>query len=158
MHPLSLPIFEHKIQSSKTGYQIFDVVRKKYVRLTPEEWVRQHFLHYLLGHLAYPQALVRLEQGIQYNQLWHRPDIVVYSRLARPLMLVECKAPHININQEAWEQIARYNAHCHAQLLVITNGIEHFCWRLDYERGNHTRLQEIPCFGTLVESRTCDTL
>lgn len=147
---LNLPAFAYKIQFSKTGYQIFDVVRKKYVRLTSEEWVRQHFLHYLIGHLAYPQALIRLEQGVQYNRLRHRPDIVVYNRLAKPLMLVECKAPSININHEVWGQIARYNAHFNAQLLVITNGIEQFCWQLDYEKGSHALLQDIPYFNTLV--------
>jgi len=150
MQSLNLPTFAYKIQSSKTGHQIFDVVRKKYVRLTSEEWVRQHFLHYLIGHLAYPRALIRLEQGVQHNRLRHRPDIVVYNRLAKPLMLVECKAPSININNEAWGQIARYNAHFNAQLLVITNGIEHFCWQLDYEKGSHTLLQDVPCFNALV--------
>src|SRR5690348_254936 len=147
MQSLNLPAFAYKIQSSKTGYQIFDVVRKKYVRLTSEEWVRQHFLNYLIGHLAYPQSLIRLEQGVQYNRLRHRPDIVVYDRLAKPLMLVECKAPSVNLNQAAWGQIARYNAHFNAQLLVITNGIKHFCWQLDYEQGSHVLLQDMPCFN-----------
>lgn len=124
MQPLNLPAFDYKIQSSKTGYRIFDVVRKKYVRLTPEEWVRQHFLHYLTGHLSYPQSLVRLEQRVRYNHLQHRPDIVVYDRSTKPLMLVECKAPSININHDVWGQIARYNAYFNAQLLVITNGIQ----------------------------------
>jgi hypothetical protein len=151
MQSLNLPAFAYEIQSSKAGCQIFDVVRKKYVRLTSEEWVRQHFLHYLIDHLAYPQALIRLEQGVRYNRLRHRPDIVVYNRLAKPLMLVECKAPSININNEAWGQIARYNAHFNAQLLVITNGIKHFCWQLDYEKGSHVLLQKMPRFNTLVE-------
>lgn len=150
MQSLNLPTFEYKIQSSQTGYKIFDVVRKKYVQLTSEEWVRQHFLHYLVGHLAYPQALMRLEQGVQYNRLRHRPDIVVYNRLAKPLMLVECKSPHIDINHEAWGQITRYNAHFNAQLLVITNGVKHFCWRLDYEKGYHTLLPTIPRFDMLA--------
>jgi hypothetical protein len=150
MKALNLPTFTYKIQASKTGYQIFDVVRKKYVRLTAEEWVRQHFLHYLIDHLAYPQALIRLEQGVQYNRLWHRPDIIVYDRLAKPLMLVECKAPSIDLTKDTWGQVARYNAHCNAQLLVITNGINHFCWQLDYAQGRHTMLQEIPCFDILV--------
>jgi hypothetical protein len=150
MQSLNLPTFAYKIQSSKTGYQIFDVVRKKYVQLTAEEWVRQHFLHYLIDHLAYPQALIRLEQRVRYNRLWHRPDIVVYDRSAKPFMLVECKAPSINLTNDVWEQLARYNAHCNAQLLVITNGIKHFCWQLDYERGRHTLLKNIPCCDMLV--------
>ena len=149
MQPLNLPAFAHKVQSSKTGYRIFDVVRKKYVRLTPEEWVRQHFLHYLLDHLAYPAALIRLEQGVQYNHLQHRPDIVVYDRSAKPLLLVECKAPNVPLNHDVWGQVARYNAHFNAQLLAITNGMHHFCWQLDYKGGRHTLLHAIPPFDTL---------
>jgi hypothetical protein len=150
MQSLNLPAFSYKIQSSKMGYRIFDVVRKKYVLLTSEEWVRQHFLHYLIGHLAYPPALIRLERVVRRNHLRHRPDIVVYNRLAKPLMLVECKAPSINLTHDVWGQIARYNAHFNAQLLVITNGLEHFCWKLDYEQGSHALLQDIPCFNTIV--------
>jgi len=149
MQSLNLPPFSYKIQSSKTGRQIFDVLRKKYVRLTPEEWVRQHFLHYLTRHLSYPSSLIRLEQEVRYHRLRHRSDIVVYNRWARPLMLVECKAPHIHITHAVWRQLARYNAHCKARLLVITNGIRHFCWKMDYEAGKHTLLQDIPCFDVL---------
>ncbi len=147
MKLLNLPTFAYKIQSSKTGYQIFDVVRKKYVQLTPEEWIRQHFLHYLVGHLAYPQTLIRLEKEVPHHALRCRPDIVVYDRLTKPFMLVECKAPHVAIaNQEVRRQIARYNAHFNAQLLVITNGIKHLCWQLDYEQGDHKLLSTIPHF------------
>jgi len=145
---LNLPTFKRKIRPYKNGYQIFDVVRKKYVQLTPEEWVRQHFLHYLIDHLAYPQALIRLEKEVLHHAFRHRPDIVAYNRLAEPLMLVECKAPDVSINSQAvWGQIARYNAHFNAQLLVITNGLKHFCWRLDYERGSHRLLPTIPHFN-----------
>jgi hypothetical protein len=147
---LNLPPFLYKIQPSKTGYRIFDVVRKKYVHLTPEEWVRQHFLHYLIDHLAYPKSLTRLELGIQYNHLSHRPDIVVYDRLGTPLMLVECKAPSIALNHDVWGQIARYNAHFSARLLVITNGLEHYCWQMEYAQGKHIPLQEIPHFSAVV--------
>ena len=150
MHRLNLPAFDYKIQSSKTGYHIFDVVRKKYVRLTPEEWVRQHFLHYLTDHLAYPQSLVRLERGVRYNRLQHRPDIVVYNRLASPLMIVECKAPHVTLNHDVWGQMARYNAYFSAPILVATNGLQHYCWQLDHAQGNHKLLPDIPHFETLA--------
>ena len=127
------------------------MVRKKYVRLTSEEWVRQHFLHYLIGHLAYPKALVRLEREVPHHTLRYRPDIVVYSRLGNPYILVECKAPHVAINNQAtWIQVARYNTYCNAQLLVITNGVEHYCWQLDYEQGRHKLLPTIPRFQGLV--------
>ncbi|MEM9417361.1 MAG: type I restriction enzyme HsdR N-terminal domain-containing protein [Bacteroidota bacterium] len=150
MKPLNLPTFAYKIQVSKQGHLIFDAIRKKYVQLTPEEWVRQHVVHYLTGHLSYPRSLVRLEPGVRYNGLQHRADILVYDRAAKPLLLVECKAPHVRLNYDTWGQIARYNAHFNAQLLVITNGLQHFCWQLDYERGNHTLLPTIPSFDALV--------
>ena len=150
MQRLNLPPFDYKIQSSKTGYRIFDVIRKKYVQLTPEEWVRQHFLHYLTDHLAYPIALLRLERGMRYNRRQHRADILVYDRAAKPLLLVECKAPHVPLDHDAWGQIARYNAHVNAQLLVITNGLQHLCWQLDYAQGSHILLPSIPSFDTLV--------
>lgn len=150
MQYLDFPTFAYKIRSTETGHQIFDVVRKKYVRLTAEEWVRQHLLHYLIGPLAYPRSLIRLEQSVRYNSSHHRPDIVAYSRLATPLLLIECKAPNVLLNDEVWKQIGRYNAHFHAPLLAVTNGFKHFCWRLDYEQGTHTLLQDIPRFDTLL--------
>ncbi|MEL6607132.1 MAG: type I restriction enzyme HsdR N-terminal domain-containing protein [Bacteroidota bacterium] len=150
MERLNLPPFDYQMKSSEQGYLILDVVRKRYVRLTPEEWVRQHFLHYLIGHLAYPRALFKLEQGVRYNRLRHRADILVYDRAAKPLLLVECKAPHVPLNHDTWSQIARYNASMNARLLVMTNGLQHFCWQLDYAQGNHTLLPSIPSFDTLV--------
>lgn len=150
MQSLNLPAFNYKLQRSKTGYDIFDVVRRKYVRLTPEEWVRQHFLHYLVDHLAYPKTLVRMERVLLHPKLRCRPDMVVYNRFTQPTMLVECKAPSIDINTyKVWQQVGRYNAHCSVQLLVITNGLVHFCWRLDYAQGKHTLLYKIPYFHQL---------
>lgn len=150
MRLLNLPVFAYRIRPCKTGHQIFDVVRKKYVQLTAEEWVRQHFLHYLINHLGYPSSLVRLEQHVRYNHLAHRPDIVVYNRSIVPLMLVECKAAHIAIKSATREQIARYNAHFRAQFLVITNGVVHYCWQFDDVQGNHTLLTELPHFEHIV--------
>ena len=149
MQRLNLPPFDYQLKPSEQGYLIFDVVRKRYVRLTPEEWVRQHFLHYLTNHLAYPRALVRLEQGVRYNRLQHRADILVYDRAAKPLLLVECKEPHVLLNHDTWGQIARYNASMNARLLVMTNGLQHFCWQPDYVQGNHALLPSIPSFDTL---------
>ncbi|MEL6359345.1 MAG: type I restriction enzyme HsdR N-terminal domain-containing protein, partial [Bacteroidota bacterium] len=98
-------------------------------------------------------TLFKLEQGVRYNRLQHRADILVYDRAAKPLLLVECKAPHVHLNDDTWSQIARYNASVNARLLVITNGLQHFCWQLDYERGNHTLLPSIPSFDTLVHHK-----
>lgn len=151
MKRLNLPSFDYKVKASKQGYLIFDVIRKRYVRLTPEEWVRQHLLHYLIDHLAYPRTLVRIEQGVRYNRLQHRADILVYDRAAKPLILVECKASHVPLNHDTWGQIARYNAQFGASMLVVTNGLQHFCWQLDYVQGDHTLLPSIPSFDALVK-------
>mmetsp|Transcript_6001 Transcript_6001/g.13329 ORF Transcript_6001/g.13329 Transcript_6001/m.13329 type:complete len:151 (-) Transcript_6001:1685-2137(-) len=149
MQCLNLPPFAYKVQYFKTGYKIFDVIRKKYVQLTAEEWVRQHFLHYLITFLGYPCTLMKLEQTVPHRHFRHRPDVVIYNRKIKPLMLVECKAPYIPISKEVWGQLVRYNVHFSAQLLAITNGIEHRCWQLDYEKGHHTQLPRIPCFHML---------
>ena len=152
MQPLRFPAFDHKIRTAGAGAQIFDVVRKKYVRLTPEEWVRQHCLHYLMGHLAYPRALMRLERAVWRSGLRHRPDLVVCDRLARPLLLVECKAPGVPLTAKTQEQLVRYNAHCKARLLLMTNGLQHFCWQLDYAGHCSVGLQAIPHFSSLSAS------
>lgn len=152
MRLLNLPTFNYKIQNSKAGCRIFDAVRRKYVKLTPEEWVRQHFLHYLVDHLAYPSALVRVEKGVPHYSLRYRPDIVLYNRCGQPFMLVECKAPHVTVsNQEIWGQIGRYNAYLNASLLVVTNGLEHFCWYLDHASGGYRWLSAIPHFDESAE-------
>ena len=147
MQVLNLPPFAYKIKPVGQHRAIFDVVRKKYVRLTPEEWVRQHWVHYLTEQLGYPAALISLEKGVRCrHQLQHRPDVVVYDRTAKPLLLVECKAPTVALTVDTFGQVARYNAHFDAQLLVISNGQQHFCWAL---RPHLQLLQEVPRFDAL---------
>ncbi|MEM7383132.1 MAG: type I restriction enzyme HsdR N-terminal domain-containing protein [Bacteroidota bacterium] len=141
---LNLPTFDWKVQHSAAGLRIFDVVRKKFVRLTPEEWTRQHFVHYLIHQLAYPKSLIRLEGRIKHSHRQHRPDIVVFNRAGKPQMLVECKSPHIAVDASTWHQLARYNPHLQAQLLVITNGMQHYCWQVSYNPLSYQRLQAIP--------------
>ena len=150
MKHLNLPAFDYKIRPYGAGAQIFDVVRRKYVWLTDEEWVRQHLLHYMLHDLGYPRALIRLEPRVCYNNRHHRPDIVVYNRAATLLMLLECKAPHVAIRHDAWEQSARYNAYFRALFVAITNGRQHFCWRLDDKQGLHQLLPAFPRFDFLL--------
>lgn len=144
MQKLSLPAFDYKIQHSAQGYYIFDIVRKKYVRLTVEEWTRQHFVHYLIDQLAYPKSLIRLERGLRYNDRQPRPDIVVYTKIGQPWMLVECKAPHVAIDAKVWYQAACYNFYLQVQLLVITNGIKHYCWQIDHATLSCKLLPVIP--------------
>ncbi len=126
---------------------IFDIIRKKFVMLTPEEWVRQHFIHYLIDHLGYSKGLIRVEFGIQYNELPKRPDILVYDREGRPYALVECKAPDVKITQKTFEQAATYNRVVKARYLMTTNGMEHYCCTIDHDKGSYGFLKDIPKFG-----------
>lgn len=141
---LNLPTFDCKIQHNAEGHYIFDIVRKKFVWLTPEEWTRQHFVHYLIYQLAYPKSLIRLERRVRNSHRQHRPDIVVFDRTGKPQMLVECKASHIAIDASTWYQLARYNPNLQAQLLVMTNGMQHYCWQINYNPLSHKLLQAIP--------------
>jgi hypothetical protein len=111
--------------------EIFDSIRKKYVVLTPEEWVRQHFVNYLVNHLHYPKSLIKLEGGLKYNTLSKRSDIVVYDRKGNPFMLVECKSKDVKLNQKVVNQISIYNLKIGAPYQVITNGLIHYCYRIN---------------------------
>jgi hypothetical protein len=150
MYQLDLPDFDYKIQRIAQEYYIFDIIRKKYVRLTPEEWTRQHFIHYLINHLDYPKALLSIEKEINYNERQHRPDIVAYDRAGKTLLLVECKAPYVTLSDSVYHQLARYNIHFCAKILVVTNGRQHGCWRRQEATGEHELLQKIPAFATLI--------
>lgn len=150
MYVLDLPRFDYKIQLRGQSYYIFDSIRKRYVRLTPEEWTRQHFIHYLIHYLGYPKSLISIERGISYNEKKHRPDIVVYEKSGKPLVLVECKASHIPLSKEVYYQLARYNVSLPAKLLIITNGKVHGCWQQQIACGGYALLQTIPDFNTLV--------
>lgn len=142
MQTLNLPEIELKIREKEANYEIFDIIRKKYVFLTPEEWVRQHFVHYLISHLKYPKSLIKVETGLKYNQLTKRSDILAYSSEAKPFLLVECKSFKVKINKTALEQAAVYNKNIDAPYLVLTNGIKHYCWTKD--GGNYSVMNEIP--------------
>ena len=144
MDALNLPPFEYKITKSGTNNLIFDIIRRKHVVLTPEEWVRQHVVHYLINTLAYPKSLLSVERGADYNKLQKRSDLCVYNTAGKPHLLVECKATHIPITQEVIKQVSIYNQTLQAPYLVITNGLQHFCWQVDFETRQFLPLQEIP--------------
>lgn len=150
MYQLSLPDFNYQIKRKEQAYYIFDIIRKRYVRLTPEEWTRQHFVHYLINQLAYPKTLLSIEKGINYNERQHRPDIVVYSKTGKACMIIECKAPYVPIADKAYSQLARYNRHLQAKVLIVTNGKQHGCWGLNEATLTHDFLHAIPAFGMLV--------
>jgi len=146
MKPLHLPPFEHKIRKSDGKVWIFDALRKKYLVLTPEEWVRQHFVHYLIHNLKYPRTLIKLEGGLSYNQLRKRSDIVVFDREGRPWLIVECKAPEETINESTLRQASVYNQTLKASYLVVTNGLRHLCYRIDWTTNQSEPLSSLPVY------------
>lgn len=125
---------------------IFDVVRKKYLLLTPEEWVRQNFIHYLNKEKKYPLGLMGVEQMVKYNSLKTRADIVMYNTEGKANIIVECKAPDVKITQDTFNQIAKYNSQLKVKYLLVTNGMNHYCCKMDYESNRITFLEEIPSY------------
>lgn len=143
---LNLPPFEHKILQRDGKATIFDSIRKKYVALTPEEWVRQHFIHYLTDCLQYPKSLVSVENGLKFNHMQRRSDIVVYDRQGLPFMIVECKSYRQRLNPAVFEQVAMYNNTLKAKFLVITNGLQHYCCQINHQQKTYTFQEEMPVF------------
>ncbi len=142
MFNLNLPAFEYTLKDAGGKVWIFDGIRKKYVILTPEEWVRQHFINYLIHHLQYPRTLIKVESGLNYNRLLKRSDIVVFNRAGKPWMVVECKSPEVPVNEETLQQVSVYNKTLKASFLVMTNGLKHFCFDLHVAK----TLKEIPAY------------
>ena len=129
MWPLNLPRFEVKIIKEDGKNRIFDLIRKKYVVLTPEEWVRQHFVHHLIHNLNYPKSLIRIESGLQLNALQKRSDVLIYNRDGKPWMLVECKAHDVKLDRKCFNQALIYNMTLGAKFICVTNGMHHYCFR-----------------------------
>ena len=146
MDNLNLPQFGHNIKHQGDKTVIFDVIRKKFVVLTSEEWVRQHFVHYLINQLNYSKSLINIETGLKYNQLAKRSDIIAYSRDSGPYLLVECKAPQVRISQSTFEQAAMYNKTIGARFVVLTNGLEHSCFTFSEASKKLEFLDHIPKF------------
>ena len=146
MPQLNLPNAVLKIKLVEGTTQVFDAVRKKYLVLTPEEWVRQHFIHYLNSKKKYPLGLMGVEKMVKYNEQSTRADIVLYTNEGKPNMIVECKAPKVKITQDAFNQIAKYNFKLRVDFLVVTNGMQHFCCAMDYENNKITFLKEVPSY------------
>jgi|TARA_B110000238_G_C15960574_1_gene367214 type I site-specific restriction endonuclease len=143
---LSLPIYKLKMKSDGEKTYIFDVVRKKYLLLTAEEWVRQNFIHYLNKEKKYPLGLMGVEQMVKYNSLKTRADIVMYNTEGKANIIVECKAPDVKITQDTFNQIAKYNSQLKVKYLLVTNGMNHYCCKMDYESNRITFLEEIPSY------------
>jgi hypothetical protein len=153
MIKLNLPQFDIKIQDKDGKSEIFDIIRKKYVLLTPEEWVRQHFLHLLINHYKYPKSLIKIETGLKYNQLQKRSDIVVYDREGKPFLIVECKSTDVPLSQKTFEQITRYNFTLKSRYIVITNGLNHFCCSIDHGKGSYEFMKDLPPFREIPNNK-----
>jgi hypothetical protein len=147
MIPLNLPSFEYKLKKAEGKLWIFDVIRKKYIVLIPEEWVRQHFIHFLIDVHHYPKSLIRVEGGLQYNQLQKRTDIVIFDRTGKPWMIVECKAPEVPVNEKTVFQVSTYNSTLRARYITVTNGLTHLYASTDWNTGSTGWLNDIPVFG-----------
>lgn len=144
MIKLNLPTYNFNLKSKENKVLIFDKLRKKYVVLTPEEWVRQHFLHFLMDEKKYPISLIAIEKQLTINNLKKRTDILVFNSDGYPNIIVECKAPSVKITQATFDQIARYNLKLNATYLAVTNGLEHFYCKMDLKNETYIFLKEIP--------------
>jgi len=144
MDRLNLPTYSFNIKFKEQRKYIFDFIRKKYVLLTPEEWVRQNFLKYLVEEKKYPASLIAVEKEFKLNTLSKRSDAVVYNRLGQPFLIIECKATNVHINQKVFDQIARYNMKLNVEYLIVTNGLEHYCCKIDVEKQNYIFLKDVP--------------
>lgn len=144
MKNLNLPAYNYKLKSSENKTYIFDVIRKKFVVLTPEEWVRQHIVHYLINEKGYPKSLINVEKQLIINNLKKRTDIVIFFNTGAPQIIVECKAPSVKITQKTFDQIARYNLKLEAKFLMLSNGLEHYFAKLDTKNEAFVFLKEIP--------------
>lgn len=149
MLSLNLPPYATKIAVRDGKNTIWDIIRRKYVALTPEEWVRQHFVHFLIGHKGYPASLLANEVALTLNGTSRRCDTVLYDRTLSPRMIIEYKAPHIPITQKVFDQIGRYNLVFHVDYLIVSNGLSHYCCRMDYERLSYEFLTDVPEYGEL---------
>ena len=144
MQKLNFPQFEYRFKSTENKVSIFDVIRKKFIILQPEEWVRQHCVHYLINEKNYPKSLINVEKELNINGLKKRYDIVIFNPDGSILLIVECKSYDITINQDTFDQIARYNLALNAEFLMVTNGINHYYCQMDTEAQRYQFLRDIP--------------
>ena len=150
MERLNFPSYPFRITEDPDGKRyIFDSIRRKNLALTPEEWVRQHVLTYLKEEKKYPANLISTEAGLKVNRLSRRYDALVFNRQGIPALLIECKAPSVKIDQKVFDQIIAYNQTVQAVYLLVTNGLKHFCCRLDTSEKKFIFLEEIPEFDAL---------
>lgn len=152
MHPsLNFYPYEFKIRLHRNQEEIFDAVRKKYVALTPEEWVRQHIVRFLIQERAVPMGRIQLEKTLKIQTLTKRADVVVYDDFLHPLLIVECKAPEVKISQNVFDQISCYNMALQVKHLIVTNGIQHYYCTINYDTHQCLFAQEIPSYEQMKQ-------
>ncbi len=150
MQKLNLPEYSFKTQNREGKQYIFDSLRKKYVRLTPEEWVRQNFVQFLISEKKFATALMAVEAGVKINNNPQRADLVVFDRSGNPVLVVEFKAPEVKISQQTFDQIVRYNMQLKVRFLIVSNGIQHYCCTIDYSENTYAFMPEIPAFEEIL--------
>lgn len=151
MPSLNLPAFQFKYALRNGKKMIFDPFRKKFVTLTPEEWVRQHFLAWLHYCKGYPRGLISVEAPLRYNNMQKRADAIVYANTGHPIMIIECKAPEVVITQDVFDQIARYNFSFGVSFLAVTNGMDHYCCTKPDNDDKWVFLEGVPDYGALLQ-------
>ncbi|GGB66078.1 restriction endonuclease subunit R [Flavobacterium suaedae] len=146
MQKLNFPEYNFRFKNSENRVAIFDEIRKKFILLTPEEWVRQHVIQFLLQDNNYPKNYTNVEKVLKINGLTKRYDAVVFEPDGSVFLLVECKAPSVKITQDTFDQIARYNMTAKARYMMVTNGLNHYFCRMDYNEEKYVFLRELPEF------------
>ena len=146
MQKLNFPTYKFRFKNSENKVQVFDDIRKKFVVLQPEEWVRQHVLQFLIQDKGYPKSLINIEKELIINGLKKRYDLVIFYPDGNINLIVECKSPNIKISQETFDQIARYNLALKSNLLMVTNGLEHYFCKMDYINSQYNFLEDIPSY------------
>ena len=149
MNRLNLPSFEIKLSGTPEKPKIFDILRRKYVTLTPEEWARQHFVHYLIEHKGYPMALLANEVELKAGDKRLRCDSILYNKVVQPRMIIEYKAPTVVLTQRVFDQISAYNLLLHVDYLVVSNGMQHYCCKMDYDHQKYLFLEDIPDYQNI---------
>jgi len=151
LRQLNLPEYSFRISGKEGSEMILDQLRKKYVRLTPEEWVRQNFIQYLINEGSYPPGLIGVEVMFNLNKLKRRVDILVHNRAGKPVLIVECKAPEIAVNDKVFDQIVVYNLGLKVPFIVVTNGLDHYACKIDFETNRYEFLLAIPLYEDLLQ-------
>lgn len=150
MQQLNLPSYQLKTREVDKKQEVFDIIRKKYIVLNPEEWVRQQFIHYLIHEKNYPPSLISIEKGVRVLGMHKRFDAVVAGKAGEPIALIEFKSPEVKISQKTFEQIARYNMQLKVRFLIVSNGMKHYCCVVDYLNNTYSFIEDIPNYADLT--------